>query len=321
MIRHHVDRVLESVSSSRAAARCAVAASWRRSFAKHGLDPAAPPANRDLDPDRLGQQREASGRLLHLAEPRLDELFHMIAHCGAAVFLTDQDGLVLSGRTSAGDADAFRSWGLEPGADWNEARQGTNGIGTCIAERRALIVHRDEHYMAQNIGMSCIDAPVYGPDGALVAALDVSSARADQTESMNQLIAAMVNRLSVQIETDLFRDHFSGRRIVMAGEESAGAQLLAVDRDDIVVGATRAARQSFGMAREGRIERKPLRDLTGEDAAGLEGAERGAVLRAITRAGGNMSEAARELGIGRATLYRRMKRLGVSERPQDLSQD
>lgn len=314
MIKTHADRVFESVRSSTAAARSAVAASWRRSFDRYGLDPSqrkAPPA---IDAHTLLQQKEAAGRLLHMAEPRLDELFGMIAHCGAAVFLTDKNGVVLSGRTRTGDLAAFREWGLEPGRDWSEAAQGTNGIGTCLAERRALIIHRDEHFMAHNTAMSCIDAPVFGPDGTLVAALDVSSARADQTESLNQLIAAMVTRLSIQLETDLFRAEFSGHRILMTGEETTGAHLLAVDCDDIVVGASRAARHSFGIAREGRFDKRPLRDLTGEASVGLQGAERSAVLRAITRAGGNLSEAARELGIGRATLYRRMKRLGISEK-------
>ncbi|MDN3718375.1 helix-turn-helix domain-containing protein [Roseibium salinum] len=39
------------------------------------------------------------------------------------------------------------------------------------------------------------------------------------------------------------------------------------------------------------------------------------MIRALTRAGGNVSEAARALGVGRATLYRRMKRLGIGENP------
>src|SRR6056300_912684 len=145
MIKTHADRVFESVRSSTAAARSAVAASWRRSFDRYGLDPSqrkAPPA---IDAHTLLQQKEAAGRLLHMAEPRLDELFGMIAHCGAAVFLTDKNGVVLSGRTRTGDLAAFREWGLEPGRDWSEAAQGTNGIGTCVAERRALIIHRDEH--------------------------------------------------------------------------------------------------------------------------------------------------------------------------------
>jgi len=36
-------------------------------------------------------------------------------------------------------------------------------------------------------------------------------------------------------------------------------------------------------------------------------------MRALSRSGGNVSEAARALGVGRATLYRRMSRLGIGE--------
>ncbi len=35
--------------------------------------------------------------------------------------------------------------------------------------------------------------------------------------------------------------------------------------------------------------------------------------RALARAGGNVSAAARELGIGRATFYRKMKALGLGD--------
>ena len=40
---------------------------------------------------------------------------------------------------------------------------------------------------------------------------------------------------------------------------------------------------------------------------------RAAVVRALARAEGNVSKAARTLGIGRATLYRRMTRLRIGE--------
>ena len=53
---------------------------------------------------------------------------------------------------------------------------------------------------------------------------------------------------------------------------------------------------------------------------GFERAERAAVIRALTRTQGNVSAAARNLGIGRATMYRRMKRLGLDEKSQKLFQ-
>jgi transcriptional regulator of acetoin/glycerol metabolism len=91
--------------------------------------------------------------------------------------------------------------------------------------------------------------------------------------------------------------------------------LLAVNSDDIVVGATRGARKAFGLRTSGPIAPLPASDILGREdgPSGFEKAERAAVVRALTRAAGNVSEAARALGIGRATLYRRMKRLGIGE--------
>jgi transcriptional regulator of acetoin/glycerol metabolism len=43
--------------------------------------------------------------------------------------------------------------------------------------------------------------------------------------------------------------------------------------------------------------------------------ERARILDALTRAGGNRTRAARLLGMSRATLYRRLERLGIANRP------
>lgn len=262
--------------------------------------------------------------MLAVAAPKLDELFAMIGACGCGVLLTDPDGTVIDSRCRDGDTEVFQEWGLMPGVDWSESAQGTNGIGTCLAEQRPLTIHRDQHYLAHNIGMSCIDAPVFGPDATLVAALDVSSARADQTENFNRLIEAMVAQIARQIEAELFRATFARRRIVLPrGDAPAGVALLAVDDDDVVVGATREARRLHRLEPAGPVRPRPLVDLVGREGEqrGLRGAERAALIRALTRADGNVSEAARALGLGRATLYRRMKRLGIADGQPKVSQD
>jgi transcriptional regulator of acetoin/glycerol metabolism len=310
---------MASISSGAEAARSPVAASWLRCVSKYKLDPTSRRTETYRDSGRLGRQIDALGHLVRLAEPRLDDLSRLLCHTGRAIYLTDGDGLIVLERMRQGDEAMFHGAGLAPGADWSEASQGTNGIGTCLAEGRPVIIHRDQHFLPQNIGMSCIDAPVYGPQGLLAAALDVSSARADDTDGFNQLIAAMLAKVAAQIETDLFRDAHVGHRIVLLGGNEAAPALVAVDRNDVVIGATRAARRLHGLAATGQLRPVPLRDLSGENALGLRGAERAALVRALTRAGGNASVAARDLGIGRATLYRRMKRLGLEGRARDLS--
>lgn len=314
--RSHADLVAEQSQSK--SATSALTASWRRSMMKHGLDPGDRRRPERLSQPELATRREAMERFLHVATPQLDQLYNLVCLSGCNVLLTDAEGVVLDQRMSEADAAQFRDWGLWQGADWSEAVQGTNGIGTCLVEGRQVTIHRDEHFHTRNIGMSCMDAPIWGPDGRLLAALDVSSARADQTERYNRLISAQIMQTAKAIEAVFFRASFPDARIVVASDEEGGdaAMLLAVDKDDLAVGATRAARRALGLEREGAIRPRPAADLLGreDEMSGFDKAERAAVARALARAGGNVSAAARALGIGRATMYRRMARLGLGEK-------
>jgi transcriptional regulator of acetoin/glycerol metabolism len=312
----HVEKVLETATSSSAAARSRLAASWRRSASKHGLDPAERRAPDRVEATDLRARQERFEIFMTIAAPRLDRLFSLVGQSGCAVLLTDPDGVILDQRVSDADAATFESWGLAIGADWSEEREGTNGIGTCLAEQRRLIIHRDEHFLARNTAMSCIDAPIHGSDGKVVGALDISSARADQTEGFNRLISAQVAQTARAIEEANFRASYAGARIVVAEtDDPEEIALLAIDSHDLVVGATRAARRLFGLGTGGALAPRPAVDLLGREAGptGFEKAERAAVVRALARADGNVSQAARQLGVGRATLYRRMKRLGLNE--------
>lgn len=317
----HEDRVVSASQSPGAVTR--LAASWRRSMVKHGLDPARPPELRRLTGGELAERRERLDEFVAVARPQLDQLFQLVCATGCNVLLTDATGIVLEHRSNQGDAALFREWGLWTGADWSEQAEGTNGIGTCLAEGRQVTIHRDEHFYARNTGLSCMDAPIWGLDGRLIAALDVSSARSDHTERWNALIAAQVAQSARQIEAAFFRVSFPGARIITAqvpGVEDTGL-LIAVDKDDLAIGANRAARRALGLEKEGSLRPRPASDLLGrdDDATGFERAERAAMIRALARAEGNVSAAARALGVGRATLYRRMQRLGISENPGRLS--
>ena len=310
----HADYVAQKSQSN--SATSALAASWRRSLLKHGLDPSDARRPERLTLEELSQRRQAMDPFLRVAGPQLDQLFNLVGLSGCNVLLTDANGVVLDQRVNGADAEQFRDWGLWQGAIWSEAAQGTNGIGTCLAEGRQVTIHRDEHFHTRNTAMSCMDAPIWGPDGLLLAALDVSSARADQTERYNRLISAQVAQTARAIEAVFFRASFPEARIVVADDTPDAAVLLAVDKDDLAIGATRAARRALGLEREGAIRPRPAADLLGrgDDLTGFDKAERAAVARALARTDGNVSAAARALGIGRATLYRRMARLGLTEK-------
>ncbi len=315
MTMRHADRVLATVESKRSAARSRIAASWCRSVERHGLDPAALRHHDVATESELKARREGSELLMRIAASRLDELFTLVGSSGCTVVLTDTEGLILDQRSNTADEDSFVEWGLLPGANWSERAEGTNGIGTCLAEERRVIIDRDQHFFPKNISMSCIDSPIFGAEGELIGALDVSSARADQTEAFNNLISAMVDQTARQIETENFRLAYASERVVLAQQAGVDqSALVAINSDDCIVGATRAARKLFGWRPNGALKPVAATDLfvAGEGLRGFSRAEKAAVVKAITRANGNISVAAKALGVGRATLYRRMKKLGLT---------
>jgi transcriptional regulator of acetoin/glycerol metabolism len=314
----HADRVLEVLNSAEAA-RSAVAASWRRCLTLHHLDPEADTPPQTLTEAELRLAYEAVEPLARAAEAPLDRLFQAVGDAGCCVLLTDRHGVPVARRGSGVDDDTFRRWGLWVGAVWSEAAAGTNGIGACLAENRPLTIHRDQHFHTRNIGLSCTATPVYDHLGQLAGALDVSSRRADLAEGMIPLVAAAGLDAARRIESQVFRQAFPKARILLvedAALDRPSSPLLAVDADDRVVGATRAARLSLKITEETLRRGLPAADLLGPGEApgapALLAAERSAVQRALARAGGNVSAAADDLGVSRATLHRKISRLGLA---------
>lgn len=309
----HVARVAAAVTDDRAAATSRLVASWSRSMIRHNLDPGVRQRPDRLSQRQLSRLRDAQGPVLRNAEKALDHLAGLMRLSGCAIVLADAQGRILQQRCRDEDVDTFDSVNLVPGGDWNEAVEGTNGIGTCVREERRLSIRREEHFSARNIAMTCLCAPVHGVDGALAAVVDISSARSDQTDGLTGLLAEAVSQAAASIELAILQDAFPKARMVLAASEGVAGGYLAVDADDVVLGATRAARRQLGLSPTGAVTPLPLRDLLGQECGrtGLETAEYAALKRALLRAEGNASAAARALGIGRATLYRRMKRVGM----------
>lgn len=303
----HAERVL---SVLRDGAATPLAASWRRSLTLHQLDPENRKPPETLSGTELKAAQEQMGPLLAAAQDNLDALFQAVGDGGCCVLLTNADGVPVDRRGVSADDPVFRRWGLWNGAVWSEAREGTNGIGTCLAEQRVLTIHRDQHFHTRNIGLSCTVAPLFDPNGRIAGALDVSSCRPG-LEGLTGLVERAVTDAARRIEARAFREAFPGARIVLLPDtaaDRASVPMLAVDGDDVVIGATRAARLALKLTDETLKRGLPSPDRS----ADLDEAERAAVRRALTQAGGNVSAAAGLLGLSRATLNRKLKRLDLA---------
>lgn len=312
----HADHVREVAMSNSASGRSLLAASWARSMKRYGLAPETRKETARLDAGALRQSRELLGRMMSVSLPVMNRLHASLGLAGCGVLLCDADGVVLEQRTPIGDDPAFAAAGLCSGAVWSEATEGTNGIGTCIAEERAVTILRDQHFRDCNTVMSCMGAPIFNERGRLAAVLDVSSCRSDLNTAMAAIVAQMVAEAARQIESDYFQSVFAEQRVLRgSGDGQRSSVLLAVDADDLVVGATRGARKAYGLCDLSFAAPRPADEILGDArrrGVGLDSAERRELKRAIARANGNMTAAARALGVSRATLYRRADRLGVS---------
>ncbi|EGQ63276.1 sigma-54 dependent transcriptional regulator, partial [Acidithiobacillus sp. GGI-221] len=101
-------------------------------------------------------------------------LYAQTRDTGSMVILADERGTLLQ---TLGDTDFLgraERVALMQGASWHESQQGTNAIGTAIAEIAPVVVHGPEHFLERNGFLTCAAAPVMAPDGRLLGVLDIS---------------------------------------------------------------------------------------------------------------------------------------------------
>ena len=147
-----------SCESSRAASSRRAS---RRTLPGHGIaacgstasNPRRRGATRCSIPGRSRIPQEQLGELLPVARAEMESLYEQIAGSSFAVILSDTRGTVLSTITDPTLQREFRHAGLSIGAPWDERHEGTNGIGTCIAEGAPVTVHREEHFRGYNLSL------------------------------------------------------------------------------------------------------------------------------------------------------------------------
>jgi AraC-like DNA-binding protein len=217
--------------------------SWQRSLGNK-LDPASGAPPTILTSSELIDARGPLERVALIVVEELDRLFCSIRHGGYIVLLCNANGVIIEHRGERNDQDQYRFWGSCLGAIWSEDVEGTNGVGTCIIERRPITIHRSQHFRSRHIALSCSSAPIFDHKGSLIAVLDAASIFPDVSESSHALAGAMVVATAAAIEERLFRDTFKEYWICAARTEwttNAGI-LFALDRDLRIVGAALGAR-------------------------------------------------------------------------------
>ncbi len=248
---HHAERVLSAAQSlPRLATDRRIASSWRRCLIDHKLDPARNGPPRTLTRSELKDFIAPMDELIHLAMPEIENLYRVVRENGYCVNFTDTNAVMIASRIPPADEAEFRRWKLYTGSIFSEAVEGTNGVGTCLAEQRPITVHRTDHFREHWAAMSCKVAPVFDHCGRLAGALNITSCRADLERPANDLALAITVEASRRIEERFFRAHFRGAWIaslLQLGRDDEDG-FVAFDEDQRIVGASRSARLGLGLS-------------------------------------------------------------------------
>lgn len=289
---------------------------------------------------------EANHQLVAAARPVLEQLGRAIASTRYFAILTNEDGVVVDAHGPIDRADPRAAVITRVGVDLSERSVGTSAISAALSELQPVWLHRGEHFFDDTSCYSCAGAPLFGPDGRCVGMLDLTGVDAAERPELKHLVGqsarSIENALTLARPHRLvLRLNWPGR---LLGDDGDG--LVCLDADGWVTGSNSAARQMVpALAAAGRqpvhcselfaqpweplfdlarcaeqaalelplwsgLRLAALPQLPGESSAAqripLRDVEIAMIRKAVSDARGNVMEAARALGISRATVYRKL---------------
>jgi transcriptional regulator of acetoin/glycerol metabolism len=253
-----VDSVIRGTSCN-ANAPEHVKRSWLRCLEEYGLDPESNGQPAVVSQQELMARKQQSPELVSFADAEMAHLHRQLAGSGHSIILTDRDGVLLSCYGDPSFNGAAARAGLVPGGVWSERHGGTNGMGTCLAERVPLIVHRDQHFLARNTGLTCCAAPIFDPGGELAAVLDASG----ESERAQQHTLVLVNMSAQAVERRMFLHRFRAAFLVRFHSRPEllgtwGEGVIALDLAGTIAAMDRNALFHLGCGQAAELVNAPL---------------------------------------------------------------
>ncbi len=290
-----------------------VAKSWQRCVSSYNLDPAQGWQADVLSGAELRHVSTRSASLLRIAMPEMQRLFSLVQGLDFMVLLADPDATILARNIDEAHMGLCRRLALREGAIWSESMAGTNGIGTAVQDGCPIFLGEGEHWRFCFSLLASYAVPIFNAHGQVAGAINLAAFNGDTSRRLAPLVLDTLLQSGRRIEEQLFREYHDGARVLTLGvAEGCSAPLVAINAEGEVTGATHAARTLTGWT-DDMIRTHPnlLHRLEAEERVSFRKAEENVIRSALALAHGNVTATARHLGIGRATLYRKMKALGI----------
>ncbi|HJV25854.1 MAG TPA: sigma-54-dependent Fis family transcriptional regulator [Aromatoleum sp.] len=260
--RGHAHRIYEVVEGRDSGTTDLVTNSWARCVKDYRLDPDRPTRPTVLTDRALEERRTRAADVIDCAKLEMTTLYQQLGDRESAVVLVDTEGTILHMVAAPEFARDMGKVGFCPGAVWSESAVGTNGMGTCLVVGEPVAVRQHDHFFGAYTGLTCSAVPIFDPDGALVAVLDVTS----RSQLMQQHSLVLLSMTAQMIENRLldlrFRDacpiHFHSRpEFVYTLHEGK----IVVADDGSIRAANRSALFQLGIASVQEIRGKKIDEV------------------------------------------------------------
>ncbi len=261
--RNHASLVYDVVRGGcRGAISDLVTSSWTRCLEEYRLDPDRPCRPEVLSSHLLDERRLRAGDVLECAKPEMTTLYQQLGDRELAVVLVDTEGVILHMVAAPEFSSDMSHLGFCVGGVWNERSVGTNGMGTCLVAGEPVAVRQQDHFFGDYITLTCSAVPIFGPEGQVIAALDVTS-RSQLLQQHSLVLLGMTAQMIENRLMDLrFRDayplHFHSRpEFVYTLHEGK----LALAEDGSIRAANRSALFQLGLNSESDIRGKKIDEI------------------------------------------------------------
>lgn len=262
--REHANRVLETLRRHESGDFRSnfIMRSWQRCVKDYSLNPAESCRGSETTRSDLDNRLNHNTLLLSNARAEMSSLVQQFLNRDTVVVIADPNGIVLHAMGEGDFAVQAARVGMRPGGDWSERASGTNGIGTCLAERALVNVERNDHFFPNLVRLSCCGAPIFDDNGDLAGVLNVTSGLELSQQHFPSLVGMSAQTIENRLleakhhERIILRLH-SRRELVHTFHEG----LIAVDADGTVRAINQSAMFMLGIANRRAIIGLPLTEI------------------------------------------------------------
>jgi len=323
-----------------------ISESWRRCIS-NGLKADDAISFNPVSASQIKQSLDQNHDLIQSAKPELERLGRAIAGTQFFALITDAQGVLLDLGGTIDRHDKRVNNIARLGVDLSERAVGTTAISAALSEKRPVWLHRSEHFFNDTSVYSCAGAPLWGSQGECIGMLDLTGVQTAERPELMHLAALSARSISNallmrQPHHLLLRLNWPGR---LMGDDNDGLVLLGSEGE--ILGANAWAREMlnlhahqnghasevfalpWGLLFDAASSDRPIDvplwsglqlqarahlqhgysfDNQPRATGPLQQLQSAMISKAIEQARGNVAQAAKVLGISRATLYRKLSR-------------